>query len=247
MEWSDRGVILRHGLFHEADMWVRILFRERGLATAFAFGAAKSKVRFCGCLDTFNTIDVRLKTSSRNNYINMLEASLIESPANLRTNWRSMGLGFNCLRFMEAADIDADAAPECFSLAENLRRWLEREKTPDPMAARFFRISLARLLGYAPNLNRCARCGCHPNGEAFFHAEEGRLYCGGCNPGDRRGSVALSPVALANLRALSSVEPADWTGFSLTGPDRRACSRLIDNFIEYHLGLKWDNGFFRRS
>ena len=248
MEWNDRGVILRHGWFREADMWLKILFRERGLATAFAFGAAKSKIRFCGCLDTFNTIDARIKTSSRNNYINLQEASLIATPSRLRKNWRLMGVGHNCLRFIEAVDIDPAASAKCFELTENLRAWLEESSSPKPLATSFFRMRLAGLLGYAPDFGHCAVCGREPIDGAIFRADEGLTYCLACAPDtpDRGRTVSLAPRALASLRSTDSSLPGDWEIDVLDGSDRRACSRLADAFIEYHLGLKWDNGFFRR-
>lgn len=248
MEWNDRGLILRHGWFHESDMWLKILFRDRGLVTAFAFGAANSKVRFCGCLDTFNTIDARIKTSSRNSYINLQEASLVESPATLRKNWKRMGVGYNCLRFIEAADIDPATSVKCFELTENLRSWLEEASSPQSMTTLFFRMRLAGLLGYAPDFDHCARCGATPAGGAIFRADEGQTYCLACGDElpDRRRSIPLPSRALASLRSASSSNPANWEIESLDGAGKRACSRLIDNFIEYHLGLKWDNGFFRR-
>ena len=44
MEWNDTGIVIAKGLFKEADLWLRILFREHGLATAFAFGGANRQV-----------------------------------------------------------------------------------------------------------------------------------------------------------------------------------------------------------
>lgn len=247
-EWSDQGIILRRGLFHESDMWLKILFRERGLVTAFAFGATKSRIRFCGCLDILNTILGSVKTSGRGRYLNLREASLLESPRNLRRDWRNMGAAANCLRFLEAADPDPVNSPRLFDLVENLRSWLERETKPVNLAPLFFRFHLAGKLGYAPDLLRCARCGAAPPGEAFFATAEGLLYCPDCGRAapDYSRDVALSPLARRTLAQVQTSLPEAWPKTELIGSDKRAVSRAADNFIEYHLGLRWDNGFFRR-
>ena len=46
MDWSDTGFVVAKGLFREADVWLRILFRGHGMQTVFAFGGAHSRRRF---------------------------------------------------------------------------------------------------------------------------------------------------------------------------------------------------------
>ena len=248
MEWSDRGVILRAGPFHEADMWLKILFRERGILTAFAFGAAKSKVRFCGCLDVFNSIEGKAKTSRGDRYVNLQEASLLAAPRRLRSDWRSMGAAANCLRFLEAAGVDAGSAPQFFDLLEDLRAWLEAASAPPALAPHFFRLRVAGLMGYAPDFRRCARCGAEAETGAVFQVEEGVALCARCRP---TGSISpreisLTAPVLRNLRAAQFSPPAKWSSEPMSPFETRACSRLIDNFVEYHIGLKWGDGFYRR-
>ena len=56
MDWSDTGFVVAKGLFREADVWLRILFRGHGMQTVFAFGGAHSRRRFVGCLDVMNIL-----------------------------------------------------------------------------------------------------------------------------------------------------------------------------------------------
>ena len=58
LQWTDDALVLRVGKFREVDLWVRLLAREKGLVTAFAFGGSRSRRRFTGCLDAFNLIRV---------------------------------------------------------------------------------------------------------------------------------------------------------------------------------------------
>lgn len=61
-----------------------------------------------------------------------------------------------------------------------------------------------------------------------------------------RYAVALPPAALGSLRHVQREEPAQWGGAQLSLPERRACARAIDGFVQYHLGIAWEAGRFRR-
>ena len=95
MEWADQAVVLRIGHFRESDLWLKLLCRGRGLLTLFAFGGSRSRRRFCGCLDVLNTLQCRVKTSGRENFLNLEEAVLLSGPQCLRGNWQRMGLAAN--------------------------------------------------------------------------------------------------------------------------------------------------------
>ena len=69
MDWSDTGFVVAKGLFREADVWLRILFRGHGMQTVFAFGGAHSRRRFVGCLDVMNILTCRVSPSRRGTYL----------------------------------------------------------------------------------------------------------------------------------------------------------------------------------
>ena len=47
MEWTDQALVLRMGAFRESDLWLKLLCREHGLLTLFAFGDAFAAVWMC--------------------------------------------------------------------------------------------------------------------------------------------------------------------------------------------------------
>ena len=247
-EWDDQIIILRLGLFHEADMWLRVLSRERGLLTLFAFGGAKSKHRFCGCLDKFNTLQCRIR-SGRAAYLCLQEASLLRAPRNLRQDWRRMGIAANCILFMEAMHIDGDSSKATFTLMEDLRKSLEDGRAEYRLTTFFFRLNISSLLGFAPDLEKCGICGKAEEQEYFFVPEEGRIFCASClrslEPVKTRHGIKISWEGLRRLREVRFSLPSEWRENDLSENDKRACSRLIDCFIRYHLGLEWGNGRFR--
>ncbi|WP_418733075.1 DNA repair protein RecO, partial [Desulfovibrio sp.] len=159
MEWTDQALVLRMGAFRESDLWLKLLCREHGLLTLFAFGGSRSRRRFCGCLDVLNSLHCRVRSSKDGRFLNLEEAALLQGPRLLRRNWQRMGLAANCLRFVEAMGVGEDAATEAFLLVEDLRAVLEAEKAPPVLLPLYFRLRLAGALGFAPNLGQCGRCG----------------------------------------------------------------------------------------
>lgn len=249
-EWLDEAVVLRIRHFRESDLWLRLLCRGRGALTLFAFGGSRSRRRFCGCLDVFNTLHCRVRVSARGDFLNLEEAALLRGPRDLRGDWRRMGLATNCLRFLEALGVDGEGAAESFALLEDLREVLEHRHGLPQLLTLFFRLRLAGALGFAPNLGQCGVCGAEADAQASFVVDEGLLLCPHCRalrpPAETRYCVEISQRGLDVLRAVQQTFPSAWPVEALAAPDRRACARLIDGFVQYHLGLAWENGYFRR-
>jgi DNA repair protein RecO (recombination protein O) len=59
-------------------------------------------------------------------------------------------------------------------------------------------------------------------------------------PGD------LSGDSLAALFAVQRALPEDWNALALSPADWRSCVRFADAFVQFHLGLSWERGHFRR-
>ena len=80
MEWTDQALVLRMGAFRESDIWLKLLCREHGLLTLFAFGGSRSRRRFCGCLDVLNSLQCRVRSSKDGRFLNLEEAALLQDP-----------------------------------------------------------------------------------------------------------------------------------------------------------------------
>ena len=247
MEWTDKALVLRVGRFREADMWVRLLTRRQGILTAFAFGGSRSRRRFSGCLDIGNSIICRVKSTRAAGYLALQEASLLQGLRRLRTDGQRLGLGMNCLRFLEVLDVQGEEAQGAFTLAEDILRLLEEALSPPPLLALLFRLRIASDQGFAPFLRSCARCGRQAQtGEDWqFLLDRGGLLCPDCRV---TGPYALD-LALASLDFLRTVQnstPLLWDASRLNPADRRQCGRVVDAFVQYHLGIAWEEGRFRR-
>lgn len=237
------------GHFGESHLWLRLLLAGRGVNTAFAFGGAKSLHRFCGCLDIFNELSCRISIAAGKDFMILEEASLTVAPRRLRGDWRRMGMAANCLAFTEAVAVGREGSRECFALLADLRSHLELAPGIPAFLPLFFRLRLAAALGYAPDFRTCA-CGASLRGGGQFLADEGRVCCPSCMKGksfaEKRHSFRLGSGAMDLADICTSVPVSQMPLSQASGEDLRQCGRAINDFVEFHMGLAWENGRFRR-
>ncbi|WP_294556286.1 DNA repair protein RecO [uncultured Mailhella sp.] len=246
MQWTDDALVLRIGKFREADLWVRILAREKGLVTAFAFAGSGSRRRFTGCLDVFHRTRVSAAYSRDGRFLNLQEATLLAGPERLRRDWRRQGMAANCVRFLEAMGVPPDNAGASYALMHGMLQLLEEEDDVPAVMPVLFRFRLAAEQGYAPELGVCARCGraLSEVEEAHFLVGEGAACCPSCRrSGDM--SLSLGQEALDVLGKVKEYSPQSWGRLHPSPEGARQAARLIDAFVRYHLGLEWANGRFK--
>lgn len=256
MEWSDTALVLNMGRFRESDVWLRLLTRRHGIVSAFAFGGSRSRKRFCGCLDLFNELEISTKTTRNGMYLSLQEGTLLHGPCRLRSDWKRLGMLMNCVRFLEALGVPPDNASEAFSLLKEMLGLLEQADEIQELFPLLFRLRLASAQGYAPAFSACAQCGSKSSNKVDFIVSEGIIVCPSCQ--HKNGVVVeISNKTLDVLRRVQEESPLEWnflgtadkngtSGQMLLPPERRECARAIDGFVQYHLGLVWDKGRFRR-
>ncbi len=89
--------------------------------------------------------------------------------------------------------------------------------------------------GYAPEPGDGLRLG--------FSVERGGLVCALC------GDVTAEPLCAGSVRVLEWIgqsRPADWPRLALEPQMRRELARVVDRFVAWHLGLRWENGTYRK-
>ncbi len=241
MEWIDTALILRTGKIRETDLWVRMLTKKRGIISAFAFGASRSRKRFCGCLDLLNIVHVRAKHSKQ--FLNLEEGSLIQGPIRLRKDTRRFGMFINCIKFLDAINISADGAGLAFSLTKGMLDLLESDEQVHDMMPIFYRFRLAADQGYVPDFSSCSSCGGQIDGHGFFDMPSGMLFCPSCN----KGGKFIDKDICKGLLLIQKNEPNAWNNMDLSPAQIRQCNIFIADFIEYHLGIVWKNGRFCKS
>lgn len=252
-EWTGEGLILKVGRFREIDCWVRFFSPNHGLVTAVAFGGAKSRRRFCGCLDALNSVLFKVRFFPAKGRHVLEEATLLRGFSRLRHDSSRAGLAANCLQFVQALRISSEEAPAIHGLLLETLDVLDQAEDVPPVFAQLFRAKLCFTQGYAPELNTCAVCGrgmaesqvagMADRPEMTLAMETGGIYCSHCPPGSGR-QLRIGPETRSILINLSSSGPREWATLPISPSTRGELFQMVDGYVRRHLGLRWRNGRF---
>lgn len=246
-EFTERVIVLKVGVFREADCWVRFLSPSRGILTAFAFGGFKSRRRFPACLDSLNHVLFSIAMNRRGSYFYLREGSLLHRFSNIHRDMTRLGMAVNCAKFVDSAQIGAGNNQSIYEIFFQSLTVLNDAQFVAESFPLFFRARLTREHGYGPDLKHCARCGktIERSERALFFLSRGLIECFAC-VSDGRGGRPLTGRSLKALDSVLQGTPADWTGSFFPGQEGKQALQVLDQFVQYHMGLTWEAGAFRR-
>ncbi|WP_243546467.1 DNA repair protein RecO [Pseudodesulfovibrio tunisiensis] len=248
---TEKAVVLKVGKFKEADCWVRLLSPSRGIFNAFAFGGCRSRRRFCGCLDPLNLVLFSIGANRSGSYSVLEEGSLLNAYQTVKTDPARTGIAVNCTKFLEKLELDAQAARPVFELAVEMLNAVEQGGVGLEAMPWMFRIKLAFEMGYAPSFVECGLCGSEVGNESGyrFSVERGQVVCPACHSAGKSVEGFARPVTAGALRVLDWIHdsrPAEWSRAALSAKIGRQCRQMAELFVAYHLGLSWENGFYKQ-
>lgn len=218
---KTEAIVLRSIRYGEADRILHMYSRSRGRIGAIAKGARKPKSRFGGRLEPFFRLDLMLH-EGRSDLMTVTSATTVDGYPRLRSSGPALTAGARAcdavLRLLDAAEPN----PPAYNL---LCRYLSLLDDPDePRAvdlttALSFRLKLALVAGFSPELASCAHCG-EAEHLVGFSGAAGGVSCSSCEAGSfpldeeaHRFMVEalaqpLSEAPAAEPRALRQVERA---------------------------------------
>lgn len=222
-------MVLRSIRYGEADRILHLYSPALGRFGAIAKGARKPKSRFGGRLEPFFRLDLVLH-QGRSDLMTVTSVTTLDGYPRLRSNGAAIGAGARAcdavLRLLDAAEPNLPA----YNL---LCRYLSLLDEPgQPRAASLevalsFRLKLALVAGFAPELASCANCG-EAEHLAGFSGASGGVVCASCEA----GSFPLAEEAHrfmvdALAKPLIEAPPAD-------PPALRQVERAVGETLEHH-------------
>ncbi len=222
------GLIVRdYDTLAEADRFVAILTRDKGLLRASAKGARNVKSRSGAgtqllCYSRLSLIP------GRDKYI-VEDAAPLEVFFSLRQDVERLALAqYFCELALYLTPTDSPA-PEHLRLLLNALHFLcEGKKNPLLIKA----VAEGRLLsleGYMPDLTGCTRCGSEEGERLWFSPTSGTLSCDACaREGD---ALPVSAGVLAALRHILYGEFERCFSFSLPQEDAARLATIMERFL----------------
>jgi DNA repair protein RecO (recombination protein O) len=226
---KTEAIVLRSIRYGEADRILHLYSRGRGRLGAIAKGARKPRSRFGGRLEPFFRLDLVLH-EGRGDLLTVTSAATVDGYPTLRSSGPALGAGARAcdavLRLLDSAEANEPA----YNL---LCRYLALLDDPSqPRAASLevalsFRLKLALVAGFVPELAACARCG---EGEHLvgFSGAAGGVVCASCEAGSfELSEAAHSFMVEALAKPLNEAPVAETLAL-------RQVERAVGETLEHH-------------
>ncbi|MGI8461374.1 MAG: DNA repair protein RecO [Solirubrobacterales bacterium] len=228
--FKTEAVVLRSIRFGEADRVLHLYSATRGRIGAIAKGSRRPRSRFGGRLEPFFRLDLVLH-EGRGDLSTVTAASTVDGYGGLRASGPALTAGARAcdavLRLLDEAQPNTAA----YSLLCRYLTLLDSGAGTELSEALAFRIKLALVAGFAPELASCARCGEGENLVAFSGAAGG-VVCGACEQGGFSvGEEAHRFMVEALGRPLSEAPSASAQAL-------RQAERAISETLEYHAHVR---------
>jgi DNA repair protein RecO (recombination protein O) len=229
------GIVLGHTDIGESDRLVHLLTRERGLVTARARGARKSRKRYGGRLDRYSLVRVQL--SGQASRASLGDVDLIQPFLGIREDLTRTAVADLMLELVRLQAHEEESAPQLFGLTVRVLGLLDGEQVPTMAWVVTLVLHVLREAGLGLELRACATCGHVPStGQAALSASAGGLLC----EVHAHEDPAARRLTAAELTLLRRAGAADLAETPVTGAPATAAAALrqVIQFAEYHLERK---------
>lgn len=221
--------MLRSIRYGEADRILHLYSTARGRVNAIAKGSRKPKSRFGGRMEPFFRLDLLLH-EGRSELLTVSSVSTLDGYPRLRSSGPALTAGARAcdsvLRLLDAAEPN----PPAYNLLCRYLSILDDAELPGGAGletALAFRLKLALVAGFSPELASCARCG-EAEHLCGFSGAAGGVVCVTCEA----GSFEFSPEAHRFMVEALAKPLAEAP--SAGEPALRQVERAIGEILEHH-------------
>lgn len=234
-ELSD-ALVLRAVDYRDADRIVTLLTESHGKVAVLARSARRSKKRFGGSLEPYALIEAEVRLG-RGEVGSIAKARVKQSFPAILSDLTRMSVAAVALELVREALPTRQPEPEVFALTMEFLAHLADMTGPPGAQEQLllaFEVRCIGLLGFAPNLDTCARCGrwAEHGQAALFDPAAGSVICRSCGGG---------PMKLSGetRRAMARAITPEWSEAGLqplADASRGQLRRAISGLVEYTLG-----------
>lgn len=222
-------MVLRKVDYGEADRIYTLLTREHGKVGAIAKGVRRSTSRLAGALEMFSQVDVQL---ARGRSLDVVTQAVRLPGPRVSADVERTAYASLVAELADRVTEERHPVEGMFELTSLALHELAVEPEPRRASAYFIMVALG-LLGYAPQLQRCAGCERPlPAAPAAFSAAAGGFLCVDC------AEPAMHPVPVAALKVLRVMATGGielYRRLKLDAALMGEVERVLESQLEYHL------------
>ncbi len=227
------GVVLRTTKYGDSGIIATLLTRDFGRVSAIAQGVRTKKSRLLSGLQQFAYSEIVMyKAKQKNGLYHLDEMEVLESFASVRSDLTKMAYATYIAEAVMVASNDDAPDDEALSLTLNTLFALDRDICDYEKIKTVFEWRLAAVLGYAPGLAECGKCGSKE--VCGLSPADGTAFCEGCGEG-RQGFLRLSPTMCEIINYITSVEAKRIFSFDASQSTINYLSQVGERYLSVQL------------
>lgn len=243
------AIVMKTMKYRDTSTIATFYTRSFGKVRGIAKGARDIKNRFGAGLQPLGRVTLVFYRKEDRDLHLVSQSDLRVSARKMRNDLRLTAVGLACLELLDQVTHDAEQNEPLFSLIDEVVGRVD-ETAGDPELLLFaFKIRLAGLMGFTPDVSVCASCGASVPGEAeerlWFDIARGSVFCRKCRgdssggrPEDPRSGVATVRLTASAVRALQVLQGAEWPTVEAMGspePLRNEIREVLRSYLRYHI------------
>lgn len=237
MDTKVKGLVIGETKLGDNKKYIRVLTDELGLISVIVHGATGVKSRHLAAVRPF-TYSSFVLTKKRDSYT-LKEAEIIKSFFALGADPKILALASYIVSAAGYVSAHGDDMSALLSLTLNSLYALAEAKKPHNLVKAAFELKCAAVIGFAPALIACAKCGGDISGGAYLHIYDGDTVCEHCkNKGqlsEYEVTYKLTPSVVAAMRYIEYSDIKKIFAFTVPDGEMNLLSEICENFLTAHI------------
>jgi len=236
--YKTEAIVLSALDYGESDRIVSFYSADFGKIKGIAKGAKKSRHRFVNVLEPFTNVSLLFSQRHMGTLAFIEGCSVLEHYASLRADLFSSLLASYLVELVDRFTLEGKQGLDLFALLSKFLLLLTNANGDGERFVRIFEMKFLRLMGYAPQLDRCVKCQMpieENNNALQFDPIGGGVRCPHCQEEDTPlllcSAGALKTIALGVKIDIDKVEH-----LFFSAAIAQECERVLAAFIRHLLG-----------
>ena len=253
------AIVLKSMKYGETSKIITFFTQDFGKIKCIAKGARGNKSKFGSTLDPLQVVSIVFYQKEHRDLQLVTQADTLHQFKQLATTLESLAATFSIVELLNRVTHDDHPNIQLFHVAVAALQAINKNPHSSELVVQGFQLKAAAALGFAPNFERCGRCGTPTENISSmerieFQVATGSFLCPACGPGGLDRSIRKSSLmdgshrsVLVSISAMSlkmmKTLIGDESGSLVPGkPDSRIISEVGETlrlYLRYHVeGLK---------
>jgi len=239
------ALVLKGMKYRETSRILTMFTRDWGKVSVIAKGARAQGSRFYGALDPLSHVRMVMYKKDSRDLQFLSQCDLLDSHRTLSCSIEHMPFGLAVIELLNITTHQDETNIPLFDLTLQTLRAMNSATKNTVLALYYFEMKIIEILGFRPQLDRCAICGLGREEDEQFTMGFGGIVCSGCSSNTE---LNVSRPVVEMLRYLQRTpSPQLALQLELSPSLKTEVGNALRVFLQHHIdgfrGLKSESVF----